>query len=204
MDLGRAAAWADLETATADLDVGLLVAAAGFGTSGPLIAADRAAELDMLQVNCAATLALSHTFAKRLASRGRGGIILMGSLLGFQGVPGATTYAATKAFVQTLAEGLRLELAAFGVDVLAVAPGPVRSGFAGRAGMRMGLALEAEAIARPILDALGRRGTVRPGWLSWFLEGLFLGQPRWTRSLILGRVMAGMTRHRAPAAEISP
>ncbi|MFM2045840.1 MAG: hypothetical protein RLY86_4416 [Pseudomonadota bacterium] len=48
------------------------------------------------------------------------------------------------------------------------------------------------AVAGPILSALGRRTTVRPGWLSWLLEAAFIGQPRSLRSRILARVMAGM------------
>ena len=43
----------------------------------------------------------------------------MSSLFAFQGVPRAANYAATKAYVQSLAEGLRIELAPHGVDVVA-------------------------------------------------------------------------------------
>ena len=191
-DLARPTAWDIVLDAAAAHDVGLLVAAAGFGTSGPLLEGYAVTDLVMVSVNCTAVRAQPPACEERFTARGRGGIVLMGSLLGFQGVPGAAAYAATKAFVQTLAEGLRPELRRAGVDVLAVAPGPVRSGFADRAGLRMGLALPAAAVAGPILSALGRRTTVRPGWLSWLLEAAFIGQPRSLRSRILARVMAGM------------
>ena len=72
----------------------------------------------------------------RFADRGRGGVVLFGSIVGFQGTPWAAHYAATKAYVQTLAEGLAVELAGRGVDVLASAPGPTHSGLDARAGMR--------------------------------------------------------------------
>jgi short-subunit dehydrogenase len=114
---------------TRDLDVGLLVASAGFGTSGPFVGAALSDELEMIDVNCRAVAALSHHFAGRFVHQGRGGIVLMSSLVAFQGVPRAANYAATKAYVQALAEGLRLELAPQGVDVVASAPGPVLSGF---------------------------------------------------------------------------
>ena len=52
-----------------------------------------------------------------------GGIVLMSSLVAFQGVPRAANYAATKAYVQSFAEALRLELKPLGVDVIASAPG---------------------------------------------------------------------------------
>jgi len=48
--------------------------------------------------------------------------------VGFQGVPWASTYAATKAFIQSFAEGLYWEYKKSGVDVISVAPGPVQSG----------------------------------------------------------------------------
>ncbi|MEL6179942.1 MAG: SDR family NAD(P)-dependent oxidoreductase, partial [Myxococcota bacterium] len=143
-------------------------------------------------------LALTHHYGRRFAAQKRGGIILMSSLLAFQGVPRAAHYAATKAYVQTLAEGLRLELAPYTVDVLACAPGPVHSGFAERANMRMGVALKPEDIALATLSALGRRTTVRPGWLSKLLEGSLALLPRWGRVRILAQVMGGMTQHQPP------
>lgn len=59
------------------------------------------------------------------------------SLLAFHGTPRAAHCAATKAYVQTLAEGLRVDWAPLGVDVIASAPGPVSTGFAKRANMHM-------------------------------------------------------------------
>ena len=179
---------------TEGMDIGLLVASAGFGTSGPFIDASLDREIEMLDVNCRAVLSLTHHLGSRFAHRKRGGIVLMSSIVAFQGVPRAANYAATKAYVQTLAEGLRTELAPFGVDVIASAPGPVHSGFAERANMKMGMALKPAVIADQTLSALGRKTTVRPGWLSKFLE-LALKLPRWARVRIMTVVMGGMTKH---------
>jgi short-subunit dehydrogenase len=143
-----------------------------------LIDAPLAVECDMVDVNCSAVLAMSWHFARRFAARRRGGLVLISSLLAFHGVPRAANYAATKAYVQTLAEGLRVELAPFGVDVVASAPGPIRSGFAERADMKMALSLEPEVVARLTLRALGRRTTVRPGWLSKLLGWSLARRPR--------------------------
>lgn len=194
-DLGDPAAVQAVLAATGDLDVGLLVAAAGYGTSGALIDAPLAVECDMIEVNCSAVLAMSWFFARRFAARRRGGLVLMSSLLAFHGVPRAANYAATKAYVQTLAEGLRVELAPFGVQVVASAPGPIRSGFAERADLKMALSLEPEVVARSTLRALGRRGTVRPGWLSKLLGWSLALLPRWGQVKVITQVMAGMTAH---------
>jgi len=179
-----------------DLNVGLLVAAAGFGTSGPFIDSMLGGELEMIDLNCRAVAALSHHFGRRFAQQRRGGIVLMSSLVAFQGVPRAANYAATKAYVQSLAEGLRIELAPFGVEVLSSAPGPVLSGFAKRADMKMSMALTPKSVAQATLNALGRRGTVRPGWLSILLEASLAFLPRWGRVRMMGVVMGGMTKHR--------
>lgn len=184
-------------TATEDLDVGLLVAAAGFGTSGRFVDGALDTERAMLAVNCAAVLDLTWHCARQLSARGRGGIVLLSSIVAYQGMAQAAHYAATKAWVHTLAEGLHRELAPAGVDVLAAAPGPVGSEFADRAGMRLGATLAPERIADPILDALAaRRAVVLPGALSLLLRATVAPLPRRLRTQIMGRIGASMTRHR--------
>jgi short-subunit dehydrogenase len=196
LDVGRSGALAALADATHGLEVGLLVAAAGFGTSGPFVDGSLEAELDMIDVNCRAVAGQALHFGRLMAARRRGGLILMSSLLAFQGVPRAANYAATKAYIQTLAEGVAIELAPFDVDVVASAPGPIDSGFAARAGMRLGMAQGPQVVAEGTLAVLGRKVTVRPGWLSRLLEGSMTGLPRALRVRIMSLVMAGMTRHR--------
>ena len=192
-DLGSNTGIRSVEVETKDLDVGLLVAAAGFGTSGPFVEGDLDTELDMIAVNCDAIAALAHVFARRLVERGRGGIVMMSSLVAFQGVPRAANYSATKAYVQSFAEGLAVELGPYGVDVVASAPGPVRSGFDKRAGMTLSMAQTPEEVAKGTLGALGRRVTVRPGFLAWALETSLALLPRRGRTWMMTRVMAGMT-----------
>jgi uncharacterized protein len=193
LDLARDDHLPVLSAATEALEVGLLVAAAGFGSSGPLLDADISAETEMLMVNSRAVLHLCHHYGRRFRSQGRGGVVLLSSIVGFQGMPYAAHYAATKAYVQALAEALQVEFSRWGVDVLAAAPGPTRSGFASRAGMRMGQALDPEVIAQPILDALGRQATVLPGSLSKLLVYGLVPLPRWARVRIMGTVMRGMS-----------
>jgi len=201
LDLSHDTGVETLVMATRDLDVGLLIAAAGFGTSGRFLDSLLEQELEMLNVNCRSLMSLSWHFGRRFAERGRGGMILMSSIVGFQGMPNAAHYAATKAYVQTLAEALYVELAGAGVDVLACAPGPTDSGFAARANMKMGKALNPADIVQPTLDALGRKATVLPGFLSKLLTYSLVTLPRWARVRIMGQVMGGMTKHRRGQSE---
>lgn len=195
VDLSDLEAVHRLAEATSELDVGLLVAAAGFGSSGPLAGSDLRVEIEMVDLNCSAVLALAWHFGRRFADRGRGGVVFMSSLLAFQGTPRAANYAATKAYIQTLAEGLRVEWAPQGIDVIASAPGPIRSGFAKRANMRMGVAPPAAVVARATMGSLGRQTTVRPGWLSKLLGWSLAMLPRWGQVMVIGQVMKGMTAH---------
>jgi uncharacterized protein len=122
-----------LEQQTRHLDIGLIILSAGFATSGPFADAPLAPELEMVCLNVTVVTRLAHTFARQMVNKGRGGIMLFGSILGRQGVPWVSSYAATKAYVQILAEGLHRELKPQGIDVLSVEAGPVNTGFEARA-----------------------------------------------------------------------
>jgi uncharacterized protein len=203
-DFSKAHAIGEVITATQELDVGLFVASAGFGSSGEFVSTDLETELSMIDVNCRAVTEACHHFAKRFVKQKRGGIILLSSILAFQGVPKSANYAATKAYIQVLAEGLHAELLPHHVDVLASAPATVQTGFAKRANMQMGAALTAEIVARATVNALGKRVTARPGFLSFFLESALSLLPRWARVKVMAQVMGGMTKHQTmPPIKVS-
>ena len=181
--------------AAADLSVGLLIASAGYGTSGLLVDSTLNEEINMVKVNCEAVLALTHHYGQQFVGHKRGGIILLSSMVAFQGVPYSANYAATKAYVQSLAEALAIELKPSGIDVLAAAPGPVRSGFEERANMKMSMFMTPSEVGVPILKALGRQTTVLPGRLTKLLTYALRTVPRWGKVRIMKQVMGGMTEH---------
>jgi short-subunit dehydrogenase len=77
--------------------------------------------------NMLTPMELTHSFAPGMLKRGKGAIIFMASLAGFQGTPFIATYAATKAFDQILAESLWYEWKDRGVDMLACCAGATSS-----------------------------------------------------------------------------
>jgi short-subunit dehydrogenase len=180
---------------TQGLNIGLLIVSAGYGTSGNFIDTSLHSEINMLKVNCEALLSLTHYYSQQFAQQKRGGIILMSSMVAFQGTPYSANYAATKAYVKTLAEALAVELKPKGVDVLAAAPGPVESGFSQRANMKMSMSMKPADIGIPILKALGRKTTVLPGFLTKFLVYSLRTVPRWGKIKIMKKVMGAMTAH---------
>lgn len=114
-----------LAHATRDLDVGLVVSNAGavLSFSTDLHELDLDDVHRMIRLNTVAHLDLAHHFGRRLAERGRGGVLLVSSLVACQGVPGAADYAASKAFVHVLGESLHAELGKRGVHVTVLLPG---------------------------------------------------------------------------------
>ncbi|OEK03693.1 short-chain dehydrogenase [Roseivirga sp. 4D4] len=182
--------------ATAHLPIGIVVLNAGFGTSGKFIESDLETELNLLDLNCRSVLQMSHHFAQQMKSESRkGAIVLLSSMVAFQGVPNAANYAASKAYVQSFGEALSRELKPEGIDVLCAAPGPVESGFAERAKMKMNMSLKTEDICVPIINSIGKKTTILPGFLTKFLVYNLRMVPRWAKVRIMENVMAGFTKH---------
>ncbi len=186
----------ELMNETSHLALGIIILNAGYGTSGQFIDADIATESNMLELNCMATLKLSYHYANQLrSSKKKGAIVLLSSIVAFQGVPNAANYAATKAYVQSLGEALSKELKPHGIAILTASPGPVQSGFASRANMKMNSPLKPEAIAIPIISAIGKRNIIYPGSLTKLLFYSLSMLPRWGKTMVMGKVMAGFTKH---------
>src|SRR5512135_1227359 len=110
LDLTREGADGVLDEATSSLDVGLFINNAGFGYMGRFLDQDPARLLEMVRLNCAATMLLSHRFGRRLRNRARGAMVVVASLAGFQPTPYMSLYGATKGFDLLLGEGLAYEL----------------------------------------------------------------------------------------------
>ncbi len=195
-DLSRTEDVAALLKETYHLNVGVVILNAGFGTSGKFIDSDIEQEVNMLELNCKSVLMMAHHFANKMKTQPKkGAMVFMSSMVAFQGVPNAANYAATKAYVQSLGEGLSIELKKEGIDVLSAAPGPVASGFAERANMRMDMTLSPRDVGVPIIKAIGRKRTILPGFLTKFLVYNLMMTPRWAKTIIMGKVMSGFTKH---------
>jgi uncharacterized protein len=122
LDLKRSDMLDRIREVTDDIEVGLLIFNAGEIDSvmGPFL--DRALEdvIAAVQVTAIGQTTLAHHFGARMAARGRGGIILVGSLSGNAGLPNQATYSAAKAYSQIFAEALWCELKPRGIDVLSL------------------------------------------------------------------------------------
>ena len=112
-----------------DAEVDILVNNAGLGIYTKFGAEGRDKELQMLRVDVEAVVDLMARYLPGMVERGRGAIINMSSVSGFQPGPYNAGYAAAKAYVLWLSEAVHAEVAAKGVTVTAVCPGPVPTEF---------------------------------------------------------------------------
>jgi short-subunit dehydrogenase len=106
---------------------------AGVGVGGRFVETDLAAELGLVQLNCASTVHLAKRVTAHMAARGRGRVLFTSSVASQAPQPFQAVYGASKAFVQSLALALREELADTGVSVTALLPGPTETEFFDRA-----------------------------------------------------------------------
>ncbi len=195
LDLARADAAAALEQAVADLDIGLVVYNAALAPGGAFLEIPLADQLAAIDVNVRGPLALAHGFGRRLAARGRGGLVLLTSLTAFQGSPFVATYGASKAFLLSLAEALWFELAPRGVDVLAVCAGATRTpNYLRRSQRRAPGELEPDQVAREALARLAQGPSMIPGRFNRIASQL-MRRVLSRRATI--RLMGAQTRHLA-------
>lgn len=129
-DLSETAARQQLIASLEGLSEGkiLLVNNAGLGDYGEYAASEPERNHCMLQVNVVAVAELTRALLPRMRKQG-GGIINIASLAADLFIPDFAIYAASKAFVASFSEAVRLEVRADGIPVVAVCPGPVHTGF---------------------------------------------------------------------------
>ena len=154
-----------LREATDDIEVGLLIFNAGNTDDvvGSFLERSLEKALSSVNVMTVSLTSLTHHFGSRMASRRRGGIIMVGSLSGAAGAPKMATYCGAKAYLQIFAEALWGELKPIGIDVLAVVlgvtdtPAKARNGVADIPGIPIH---QPDEVAELALDNLADGGPV--------------------------------------------
>ncbi len=159
LDLLASDAFDRIRSATDDLEVGLLIFNAGANSYGhEFVTGDLAGFQGVIDLNITSQITLTHHFGAKMKERGRGGIMLLGSLSGYMGAEHQGIYAATKAFSRIFAESLWLELEPFGVHVVELVLGVTRTPAMIRAGLNFDIpgmnVAEPEDVAREGLEHL--------------------------------------------------
>jgi hypothetical protein len=148
----------------------VLVNSAGFALAGRAATLPRAEQMRLLDVNIRALADLTLRFLPGMVTRGRGGILNVGSITAYTPGPNMAAYHASKAFVRSFSAALATEVEGTGVTVTCLSPGIVRTAFLDD------LPIKDDRIFKlmPRADAVS---TARAGWLG-FRAGRRLVIPR--------------------------
>ncbi len=142
------------------LDV--LVNCAGTGLAGPFVSHPEAAIDTLIDTNASALTRLTRHALPQMLARGRGGILNVASLGGLVPGPNQAAYYASKAFVVSLTRAIATENAGRGVRIMALAPGPVDTGFHQAMGAEL-------SFYRQLLLALSADQTARAAYRAYVL-----------------------------------
>jgi short-subunit dehydrogenase len=115
--------------------VEILALNAGIGVSGAFHQTDLADHLRLVDLNVRSTVHLAGLVVPDMAARGSGRVLVTSSIAAVAPGPYHSTYAASKAFGHSFAEGIREELKDTGVTVTSLMPGPTDTDFFARADM---------------------------------------------------------------------
>ncbi|MBI1321442.1 MAG: SDR family NAD(P)-dependent oxidoreductase [Candidatus Hydrogenedens sp.] len=135
--------------------IDVLVNNAGYGQMGPLIDLTEEQLRRQLDTNVVGQVTLIQLVAKHMIPRKSGCIANVGSVSGVMATPFAGAYCASKAALNVLSDTLRMELLPFGVDVIIVAPGAVRSKFGDNAEEQVDI--RDDSVYQPVREGVSRR-----------------------------------------------
>ncbi|WP_105635270.1 SDR family NAD(P)-dependent oxidoreductase [Cronobacter dublinensis] len=113
-----------------DIQVETLINNAGYGLQGRFLDQALAKSLDMINLDIASLTAVTRLFAEDMKNAGKGRILMVASLLSYQGVKNFAVYSAAKSYVLRLSDALHQELKPDGITVTALCPGMSDTGFA--------------------------------------------------------------------------
>lgn len=177
------------------ITIDVLINNAGHGWQGPFLEEPLDGAMAMLDLDVTSMTAVTRLFAEDMRARGHGHILMVASLLAYQGVQNFAVYSAAKAYVLRLAEALHRELKRDGVIVTALCPGMSDTGFAAAAQQKITPALKllmmqpAPVVRAGIRALQGGRISVVPGWANKAAVIFIWATPRWLHQAIFSRVM---------------
>src|ERR687888_2655637 len=109
--------------------VGVLVNNAGYGQEGAFEETPMTEVRRQFETNVFGLIRLTQLVLPGMRRQGWGRIVNLSSMGGRRTLPGGAFYHATKYAVEALSDALRFEVRPFGVDVIVIQPGPIRTRF---------------------------------------------------------------------------
>ena len=109
--------------------VGVLINNAGYGSEGPTEEVSMDEVRLQFETNVFGLLRLTQLCAPGMRRQGWGKVVNVGSVGGSLVLPGGGIYHATKYALEALSDALRFEMRGFGIDVVLIKPGPIKTAF---------------------------------------------------------------------------
>lgn len=170
IDLAKTDAPAELHRQTRKEAPGLVILNAGIETTGHFTRVESSAHRKLIDLNIQAPAEMARLYGADMVAKGRGGLVFLSSLFGYQGVPLVANYAASKAYILSLGEALHVEMKPYGVDVLVLSPGLTNTDMPANMPVdfnKMPITQHTPAkVARVGLNALGKTASVVPGLIN--------------------------------------
>ena len=199
-DLSDPNATQQIEKALNGREINLIVYNAALSYIGPFIENSQENISLAAQVNMITPLNMVRFFGEKMVAKGKGAIVLMSSLAGFQGSGYLSLYAATKAFSRIFGESLWYEWKGRGVDVIACCAGAISTpGYINSRPEKTGFftprALNPEEVPRECFKKLGNQPSFITGrgnrWASFIMQKIL---PRKMAVNIMGDTTRKMYR----------
>lgn len=190
------------ETERHGFEIDWLINNAGFGSYGDFSSLDHDKELKMIDLNIRSLVAITHRYLPAMRKRKRGTVINVSSAAGFQPIPFMATYAATKAFVTSFSEAIAAENRPFGIQVMALCPGPTSTNFQAVARLDLPVEIKGKQTAEEVVEAAmrgvkGRRTRI----VSGFTNDLVSRVVNFVPNIVITRLMARALRSKYQETE---
>lgn len=167
--------------------VDLLIANAGIGRETAAVTFSAADIEEIIRVNLIGVVNSIEAVLPGMIERRRGHIAALSSMASYRGLPKMLGYCASKAGVNALLDGMRVELKPYGIGVTTICPAWIRTQMTANISARMKNILEVDDAARLMLEAVRRRRPMYTfpasaawrvrllrwlpaGWSDWMVE----------------------------------
>jgi hypothetical protein len=144
-----------------NVTIDYLVNNAGFGLQDAFLNGGVDNYISMINLNINTLTCLTRTIGEQMVKNGKGKILNIASIAGFQPDPYFAVYGATKAYVLSFSQAIHKEFENTGVSVTVLSPGLTQTGFIERAEMQGSKMLQAGIMSADLVAKAGYKGMMK-------------------------------------------
>ncbi|BCF87171.1 MULTISPECIES: SDR family oxidoreductase [Paraburkholderia] len=135
---------------------------------------------DVMDINYFGMVATFEPFAQAMVDARKGALVGIASVAGVRGLPGSGAYSASKSAAAKYLEALRVEMRPFGVSVVTIAPGYIRTAMTAHNPYSMPFLMDADRFAAKVAEAIARKKRFATfPWQMRVVSMLLHVAPRW-------------------------